>query len=59
MSNIIYNFIFTIINIYILFKSIGYGLYEIEKENNKSGGLWVISFSILVTVFTNIIIWSK
>ena len=59
MFNIIYDFIFTIISTYILFKTIGYGLYEINNENNKSGGNTVIVFSILVTIFTNIIIWLK
>ena len=59
MFNLIYDIIFAITSLYILAKAITYGLYEINTENNKSGGIGVISFSILVTIFVNIIIWIK
>ncbi len=59
MFNFIYDIIFAIASLYILAKAIAYGIYEINTENNKSGGIGVITFSILVTVFVNIIIWIK
>lgn len=59
MYNIIYNFIFIIVSIYFCIKAISYGLYEFKNENNKSGGITVISFSILVTIFINIIIFIR
>lgn len=59
MFNLIYDIIFAIASIYILIKAIAYGLYEINTENNKSGGIGVITFSVLVTIFVNIIIWIK
>ena len=59
MYNIFYSFIFIIISIYFCIRAIAYGLYEIKNENNKSGGITVISFSILVTIFINIVIFIK
>lgn len=59
MSNLIYNLIFATATLYILAKSIAYGIYEINTESNKSGGISVISFSVLVTILANIIVWIK
>lgn len=59
MFNFIYDIFFVIASFYILSKAIAYGIYEINTENNKSGGIGVIVFSVLVTIFTNIIIWIK
>lgn len=59
MFNFIYDCIFTIATIYILIKSISYAIYEIKSENNKFGGVSIISFSVLVTLFANFIIWTK
>lgn len=53
--NLLYHFIFIFITIFILIQTIFYGLYEFNTQNNKSGGIAIISFSILVIVFTNII----
>lgn len=57
MSSIVYHFLFLIISFYILLKTIGYGLYEINTVKNKSGGIVVIIFSILVVIFSNIFVW--
>lgn len=57
MSSIIYHILFLIISLYILLKTIGYGLYEINTVKNKSGGIVVIIFSILVVIFSNIFVW--
>lgn len=57
MTNIIYDLIFLLISIFILLKAIGYAIYEIKKLNNKVGGITIISFSILVIIFANIMMW--
>lgn len=53
--NFIYHFTFIIVTIFVLIKTISYGLYEIKTQNNKSGGIAVICFSIIVVIFTNVI----
>ena len=55
MNSIFYDIIFLLISLYILLKAIGYGLYEIKEKTNKSGGITVITFSILVVIFANIV----
>ena len=53
--NFLFQFIFIAVTIFILIKTIFYGLYEINTENNRSGGIAVICFSVLVVVFSNVI----
>ena len=53
--NFVYHFTFIVATVFILIKTISYGLYEIKTQNNKSGGIAVICFSIIVVVFANII----
>lgn len=55
--NFLYHFIFIFVTIFVLIKTIFYGIYEINTEKNKTGGIAVICFSILVTIFSNIIIF--
>lgn len=57
--NFLYHSIFIIVTIFILLKTIFYGIYEINTENNKSGGIAVICFSILVIIFANIIVFFR
>ena len=59
MTSIIYDLIFLVITIFILLKVIGYALYEIKELNNKAGGITIISFSTLVDVFVNVMMWIK
>lgn len=59
MQTLIYDFLFIITSIFILFKVIGYGIYEIKEMKNKSGGITVIAFSTLVVVFFIIMIIIK
>lgn len=59
MTSIIYDLIFLIITIFILLKVIGYAIYEIKELNNKSGGIIIISFSTLVVIFANFMMWIK
>lgn len=57
--NLLYHFIFIIFTISILIKTIFYGLYEINTENNKSGGIAVICFSLLVSIFADVIMFFR
>ena len=50
MQAFIYDFLFIIVSIFILFKTIGYGIYEIKQMKNKSGGFCVITFSFITVV---------
>ena len=59
MTSIIYDLIFLVITIFILLRVIGYAIYEIKELNNKVGGITIISFSTLVVVFANIMMWIK
>ena len=51
MQNFIYDFLFIVFSIFILLKTIGYGIYEIREQKNKIGGFSVIIFSIFVVIF--------
>lgn len=56
MQNFIYDLLFVLISLYVLIKTIYYGIYEIKQNNNKTGGIVVISFSVIVFIFFNIVI---
>ncbi len=55
MVDIFYRVLFLLFSIFVLLKSVFYALYEIKSQNNKSGGIAVIVFSVLVLVFANVI----
>ena len=57
MSNIVYHVLFLIISLYILLKAIGYAWYEINTIKNKSGGITVIAFSVIVVILSNVMVW--
>ncbi len=57
--NLICHFIFIIITIFILLKTFFYGIYEIKTQKNKTGGVCVILFSILVIIFANVIVFLR
>ena len=57
MPNFVYHILFLIISIYILLKTIGYALYEINTIKNKPGGIAIITFSIFVVIFSNVMVW--
>lgn len=56
LQKFIYDLLFILISLYVLIKTIYYGLYEIKENDNKTGGIVVISFSIIVFIFFNIVI---
>lgn len=57
MTTIIYDMLFFICSLYIFLKVVGYAIYEIKEMNNKFGGIIIISFSIIVVLFANIMLW--
>lgn len=59
MFNIFHNVIFLLITLFIGIRAISYSIYEIKKESNKSGGITLITFSILTLIFVNIVIFSR
>lgn len=56
MLTFFYHILFLIFTIYVLIKSVSYGLYEINEEKNKVGGRIVILFTIFSVIFSNIIV---
>lgn len=56
MQKFIYDLLFILISLYVLIKTIYYGIYEIKENDNKTGGITVISFSVIVFIFFNIVI---
>lgn len=59
MVNIFCHFLFLIFSVFILLKSIFYALYEINTQDNKSGGIAVICFTVVVLIFANIVVFLK
>ena len=59
MINYFFNFLFFIFSIFVLLKSVFYALYEIKSQDNKSGGIAVIVFSVVVLVLANIVVFLK
>lgn len=59
MVNIFYHFLFLIFSVFILLKSIFYALYEINTQDNKSGGIAVICFTVVILIFANIVVFLK
>lgn len=59
MLNYFFNFLFFIFSIFVLLKSVFYALYEIKSQDNKSGGIAVIVFSVIVIVLANGVVFLK
>ena len=59
MVNIFYHFLFLVFSVFVLLKSVFYALYEIKSQNNKTGGIAVICFTIAVLIFSNIVVFLK
>lgn len=59
MINYFFNFLFFIFSIFVLLKSVFYALYEIKSQDNKSGGVAVIVFSVIVIVLANVVVFLK
>lgn len=57
--NFLYRFLFIVITAFILLRTIFYGFYEINTQNNKFGGFCVIIFSVLVIIFADVMIFLR
>ena len=57
--DLLFHILFFIFSLYVLLKTIYYGIYELKTQNNKVGGIGVICFSVLVTIFTNLVVFMK
>lgn len=51
------NIFLSIISMFAFIKTISYGLFELQKNNNKNGGILVIVVAIIGILFSNISIW--
>ena len=52
-------FIIMVLSIIVGIKTVSYGIFEINKNNNKFGGSFVIILAIIATFFPNIIVYLK
>lgn len=59
MLSFFYHVVFLIFTIYVLIRSVAYGLYETNEQENKFGGRLVIFFTIFSVIFSNIIVWKN
>lgn len=46
-----------ILSIFAFIKTISYSIFELNKNNNKSGFILVIAVAIIGLAFSNIAIW--
>ncbi len=54
-----FKILFLLFSIFVLIKTIFYGIYEINTEQNKIGGISVIFFCVVVIIFSNVVIFLK
>ena len=48
-----------ILSIIVCIKTISYGVYEINQNKNRFGGIFVILFAIISSILPNIIVYIK
>ena len=48
---------FAIISILFFIRTISYGIFEINKNNNTFGGIVVLIIALIGLIFPNIVIW--
>ena len=59
MREFIYQFVFFAVTLYILINSIFYGVYIYKTDNNKYGGIAIITLSTFTFVFCNVMIYFR
>lgn len=57
MLTLFYHITFLLLSVYVLIKSISYGIYEMKEEKNKFGGNLVIWTTVFIVIFDNIVVW--
>ena len=50
------HFLVVILSIVVFIKTASYGIYELRENNNKSGGIVVISIAFLSLILPNVVI---
>ena len=48
-----------ILSIIIFIKTTSYGLYELKENNNKSGGITVITIALLSLILPNVVVYFR
>lgn len=48
-----------LLTIIVFIKTLSYGIYELNNNNNKLGGFTVITFSIFSLIIPNLVIYIK
>ena len=52
-------FLVLLLSIIIFIKTTSYGLYELKENNNKSGGIAVITIATISLILPNIVIYIR
>ena len=52
-------FLVLILSIIIFIKTTSYGLYELRENNNKSGGIAVITVAVVSLVLLNVVVYFR
>ena len=53
------HFLVIILSIIIFIKTTSYGIYEIKENNNKLGGVVVISIAVISLVLPNVVVYVR
>lgn len=48
-----------ILSIIIFIKTTSYGLYELKENNNKNGGITVITIALLSLILPNVVVYFR
>lgn len=51
--------IIIVLSIYFFIKNISYGLFELNTQKNKAGGITILVTSAVALIVTNILIWIR
>jgi len=53
------HFLVIILSIVIFIKTTSYGIYELKENNNKLGGVVVISIAVISLVLPNVVVYFR
>jgi len=48
-----------ILSIIIFIKTTSYGVYELKENNNKTGGIVVISIAVIALILPNVVVYFR
>lgn len=52
-------FLILLLSIIIFIKTTSYGIYELKENNNKAGGITVISIAALSLILPNVVVYLR